>query len=349
MTDRINQVIDHPEIETVVEAMGGLEPAHTYLRQALLNHKNVITANKALVNAFGEELNQLAIQNKVSFLFSAACGGGIPFLPTLVEAMKASSVSAVGGILNGTTNFIIDKMERDHLPFEAALKQAQDLGYAEADPTGDLNGTDTTYKLRLALAVAMKRWVDLDSIDVAGIRTLDACDIAIFKQRQWLIRLLCFGKTGYGRTIAYVEPTLVEQTSDFASIQQNNNLAWFISNGQKTVLTGQGAGSIPTATNILRDLKAVTQKTTHFLSEKMTSDQADNSHVSHSYYVRHDKAIHSDFLNLNAVESWEDDRFRYLITTLIPVHQMHTAMKLLQQSGQVFYAGIALGGDHESL
>jgi len=350
MTEMISDLTSNPKIDTIVEAMGGLEPAHTYLSEALRNGKNVVTANKALVNAFGDELNALAIKNRVSFLFSAACGGGIPYLLTIEEALNKESIVSVGGILNGTTNFIIDKMEREDLPFEEALRQAQALGYAESDPSGDLSGLDTMYKLRLALAVGMGIWVNQDSIDVSGISTLKTQDIDVFKQRHWSIRLLCLGKTGYGKITAFVEPTLVDQDSQFAKIRENNNLAWFKTVSNKTtVLTGKGAGSLPTASNILRDLKVIQNKTEHFLSDKMKTESADNSTESHPYYVRTSKTLSSAFLELNQVESWEDETFIYRITTIIPVKTMHQEMRILNQSGEVFFAGIALGGHHESL
>lgn len=343
MTDQINQLISNPEIDSIVEAMGGLEPAHSYLRQALLNHKNVITANKALINAFGEELNQLALQNKVSFLFSAACGGGIPFLPTLVEAMKTSPVSAVGGILNGTTNFIIDKMERDNLPFEAALKQAQDLGYAEADPSGDLNGTDTMYKLRLALAVSQAVWVDQSSILVAGIQNLKAVDIRFFKEKQWALRLLAHGERKGSSLSACVEPTLLLIASEEATILENNNLAWFkpLGSPHKTVLKGQGAGSIPTATNVVRDLKASLAGPQLFLSSQMKTVRADNDTESGSYYLRVDQSIASDFLNLIGQETWETHPYRMLITREVKTKILHEEVKKLSTQGEVFFAKIA--------
>jgi len=341
MTDQIDQVIANPQIDTIVEAMGGLEPAHGYLRKALLNHKNVITANKALVNAFGQELNQLALQNNVSFVFSAACGGGIPFLPTMVDTLKDSSIQAVGGILNGTTNFIIDKMEREALPFEDALKQAQDLGYAEADPTGDLNGTDTSYKLRLALAVSNRVWVDQNSILVAGIQNLKAEDIKFFNQKQWVLRLLAHGEKGESLS-AVVEPTLLGSTSEEAKILENNNLAWFKTTTDKiTVLTGQGAGSLPTATNVVRDLKAIQNKPQTFLSGLMKFAFADNDTDQGSYYVRTNRSIKSNFLDQHAQESWEEGPYLYTITRCVKTLTIHQEVKKLSQQGEVFFAKIA--------
>jgi hypothetical protein len=161
---------------------------------------------------------------------------------------------------------------------------------------------------------------------------------------------LCFGNSELGKITAYVEPTLVDQASQFARILENNNLAWFktISN-KTTVLTGQGAGSLPTASNILRDLQVIQHKTQRFLSDRMKTESADNSTPSHPYYVRTAKTIRSEFLDSIQAESWEDESFIYRITKALPVKSMHQEMININQSGEVFFAGIALGGHHESL
>lgn len=344
MTDQIRDLIDDPAIDTIVEAMGGLEPAHDYLAKAMIAGKNVVTANKALVNAFGDELNALAIKHQVSFLFSAACGGGIPFLPAMVESLNKHRITSLGGILNGTTNFIIDKMEREALSFEEALKQAQDLGYAEADPIRDLNGTDTRDKLRLAMAVGMKCWIDPDSIDFVGISALKAVDIAIFKTYHGKLRLVCFGHDGHGQTSAYVQPTLVDHKSDYAAILENNNLAWFkTANGETSALTGQGAGSLPTASNIIRDLITIQWGTQVFLNDTMPIKKADNLRDELAYYVRTSKGLHAPFLSDHTSESWEDEFWIFRITSPIKVKTMHREMKELSIQGEVFFAGIKPG------
>lgn len=350
MTDKIDELLLDPSIDTIVEAMGGLDPSYTYLKQALSQGKNVVTANKALVNAHGNELNALAIQNKLSFLFSAACGGGIPFLPTMLQAQEKETIVALGGILNGTTSFIIDKMEREKLTFEAALTQAQSLGYAEADPTGDLNGTDTMYKLRLAVAVGLELWIDQDSIDLAGIESLKAIDIATFEKNHWKLRLLCFGKRENDIISAYVEPTLVNQEDPEALIFDNNNLAWFeTASHQKTTLTGQGAGSIPTATNVLRDLHTILADGGRMLKENFPTQKADNRAECHTYYVRTDQSLKSDFLEKHQAKSWVEGSSQITLTKSIPVRLMHEAMKLLSLENDLFFASIRSGGTHESL
>ncbi len=349
MTDHFESLVNDPAIDTIVEAMGGLEPAFSYLKQALLSGKNVVTANKALVNAHGDELNRLATKNKVSFLFSAACGGGIPYLPSLIQAQQKETILAVGGILNGTTNFIIDKMEREKLSFEAALTQAQTLGYAEADPSGDLNGTDTMYKLRLALAVGLKTWVDLDSIDVAGIQCLKDIDITTFGTNKWKLRLMCFGKLEKDSLTAYVEPTLVSETDPEAFITENNNLAWFeTASHHKTILKGQGAGSLPTATNVLRDLETILVHGGRMLKENIPFQKADNSTEKKCYYVRTSRSVQSAFLDQIQASTWVEGSNRFTLTKPVPVSLMHHEMKKINQQNEVFFASIRQGVHHES-
>jgi homoserine dehydrogenase len=275
MTDQIDDLLNDPQIDVIVEAMGGLIPAYDYIKKAILKGKHVVTANKALINAYGEELNQLAISQNVSLMFSAACGGGIPFLPTMIS--HSTPIRKVGGILNGTTNFIIDKMEREHLSFNDALQQAQASGYAEADPSSDLNGIDTMYKLRLALAIGMHTWIDLESIDEEGIAHLKDSDIKYFTQQKYKCRLMAYGEKTLKGFFACVEPTCVELSSLEALTLENNNLAWFENKDlQRFELSGQGAGGLPTASNVLRDLNSIAEKNSWTLPLVMIEDQADN-------------------------------------------------------------------------
>jgi len=143
MVESIEDLLSDPKIEIVVECLGGIEPARTYIIEALKAKKSVVTANKALINRFGDELDTCAKENGVVLRFSAAVGGGIPYLSTLIEVKKHTQISAIGGILNGTSNFILDKMERESCAFEEAVSEAQTLGYAEQDPSADILGWDS--------------------------------------------------------------------------------------------------------------------------------------------------------------------------------------------------------------
>jgi homoserine dehydrogenase len=337
MTDQIDELLLDPQIEVIVEVLGGLIPAYDYSKKAILNGKHVVTANKALVNAYGQELNQLSIEHNVSFLFSAACGGGIPFLPTMIQ--HTSSIRKVGGILNGTTNFIIDKMERDHLGFNDALKQAQASGYAEADPSSDLDGIDTMYKLRLALAIGMHTWIDLASIDVEGIRYLKDVDIKYFTQQKYKCRLMAYGEKTAKGFLASVEPSLVELSSLEAHTLENNNLAWFENKDlQRFELSGQGAGGIPTAMNILRDLSMIQEKTSWTLPSLMNEDEADNQLDHQNYLIRTPIDLNSSFLEKYTGQSRVFSGVLYRILIDVPVSEMHKEVLRLREKNEVFFA-----------
>jgi len=338
MTDQIDDLLLNPKIDVIVEALGGLIPAYDFVKKAILNKKHVVTSNKALVNAYGDELNTLAISNNVSFLFSAACGGGIPYLATMLQHQTLFQIKKVGGILNGTSNFILDKMERDHLGFNEALKQAQDLGYAEADPSSDLDGIDTMYKLRLALAVATQTWIDLDSIDVEGIRYLKDVDINYFAQQKWKCRLMATGEKSALGFSASVEPTLVELTSLEAMCLENNNLVWFENKDhQRFELTGQGAGGVPTATNILRDLNSILEKNSWMLPTMMNEGQTDNTLDHQNYIVRSDVDVNSDFLEKYTGQSRLFSGVLYRTLYDVPVKAMHEEVKRLREKDELCF------------
>lgn len=349
MTEDAVAVVSNPSIDTVVEVLGGLHPAYELVKQALQNGKHVVTANKALVNAYGDEFKRLAAEHNVSFLFNAACGGGLPYLSSMIDSRVTGSISAVGGILNGTTNFMIDQMERRQLSFAEALAQAQALGYAEADPSGDVDGIDTLNKLRLALVVSSNHWVEVSSVNVEGIRYLDALDIAFLKANGYKVRLLCYGKMSESTRIAVVEPTLVRADESESAILENNNIAWFSHDGQaRQELIGQGAGGLPTAGNILRDLQHIQSQTSSMLPMDSVLVQADNTQAIHPYYVRHSTAMRSASLEALTVEKYVLGDMVYRFTAPVSVARMHTLIHTCREHHPVFFAGILAGGNHES-
>jgi homoserine dehydrogenase len=344
MTDDAMKVVANPAIDTVVEVLGGLHPAYELVKSALMNGKHVVTANKALVNAYGDEFKRLAQTHQVSFLFNAACGGGLPYLSSMIDSREEGSISAVGGILNGTTNFMIDQMERKHLTFEEALHQAQTLGYAEADPSGDIDGIDTLNKLRLALVVSSNRWVEVSSVQVEGIRYLQADDIAFLQANGLKVRLLCYGQMSETRSLAYVEPTLVKADESESAILANNNIAWYSQDGQpRQELIGQGAGGLPTAGNILRDLEHIQRMTSSMLPMDTVLVQADNTQESHPYYVRHALSLRSNALESITVEKYVLGENVYRFTAPVSVRFMHHFVFNCRQHHPVFFAGLLSG------
>jgi homoserine dehydrogenase len=344
MTEDAQRVVANPDIDTVVEVLGGLYPAYELVKTALEHGKNVVTANKALVNAYGDEFKKLASSHGVSFLFNAACGGGLPYLSSMIDSRSTGSISAVGGILNGTTNFMIDQMERKHVTFGEALAQAQALGYAEADPSGDVNGIDTLNKLRLALVVSSNHWVEVSSVNVEGIGTLEACDITFLQANGFKVRLLCYGQMSDVSRVAYVEPTLVNADESESAILENNNIAWFTSEDQsRHELIGQGAGGTPTAGNILRDLQHIQQSTSSMLPMDTVLVQADNSSVHHPYYIRHASTLRSSVLDALTTEKYVLGETVYRFTEPISVARMHCLITSFRPQHTVFFAGLLSG------
>ena len=281
----IKLIVEDPSIDTVVEAMGGLHPAYEFVRAAIENGKNVVTSNKALVCSFYDELLPLAKEKGVSFRSTAAVGGGIGWLSELERARRVQQLKEVGGIMNGTCNYILDNMTRKGLDYGEALSQAQKLGYAEADPSTDVDGVDTWHKVILSSNIAFGVTVDKTTVPVAGIRNIQAQDVENFKAHGLVCKLISTGKrTEKGYSI-YVQPTLVKSGDLEAAVPMNYNLITFVGEtSDRMSFYGQGAGRYPTAYNVVQDLVDVLEGKSFYApyGEKVESD----SSVELTWYVR---------------------------------------------------------------
>ena len=337
-TDSMERILMDGSIGAVVETMGGEEPAFSYVSAALRAGKHVVTANKALVAAHGLELARLARENGAAFLFSAACGGGVPFLHNLSLATQSDRVLTLGGILNGTTNYMLDAMQRRDLTYAQALADAQELGYAEADPTADVSGLDALRKIMLACAVAFDR-LPGEGLLHEGIEHFTAEDAADLKARGLACRLVGRGGMAGERVYAFVEPTLFAEGAAERSVLDNYNLARYEAKcAGPIVLMGQGAGRYPTASAVLRDLSDVLQGKRAMLSPTCQSARADNSGCGHRYYVRIPAALAREFPGADAAESGGIVR---LVTQPMTVLEMHEKAAALRQAGaELFFAGI---------
>ena len=337
-TDSMERILMDGSIGAVVETMGGEEPAFSYVSAALRAGKHVVTANKALVAAHGLELARLARENGAAFLFSAACGGGVPFLHNLSLATQSDRVLTLGGILNGTTNYMLDAMQRRDLTYAQALADAQELGYAEADPTADVSGLDALRKIMLACAVAFDR-LPGEGLLHKGIEAFTAEDAADLKARGLVCRLVGRGGMAGERVYAFVEPTLFPEGAAERSVLDNYNLARYEAKcAGPIVLMGQGAGRYPTASAVLRDLSDVLQGKRAMLSPTCQSARADNSGCGHRYYVRIPAALAREFPGADAAESGGIVR---LVTQPMTVLEMHEKAAALRQAGaELFFAGI---------
>lgn len=337
-TDSMERILMDGSIGAVVETMGGEEPAFAYVSAALRAGKHVVTANKALVAAHGLELARLARENGAALLFSAACGGGVPFLHNLSLATQSDRVLTLGGILNGTTNYMLDAMQRRDLTYAQALADAQELGYAEADPTADVSGLDALRKIMLACAVAFDR-LPGEGLLHEGIEAFTAEDAADLKARGLVCRLVGRGGMAGDQVYAFVEPTLFAEGAPERSVLDNYNLARYEAKcAGPIVLMGQGAGRYPTASAVLRDLSDVLQGKRAMLSPTCQSARADNSGCGHRYYVRIPAALAREFPGADAAESGGIVR---LVTQPMTVLEMHEKAAALRQTGaKLFFAGI---------
>ena len=339
----LNEIIADPSVDAVAEVMGGVEPAFSYAMAAIRAGKHFVTSNKALVAARGVELFHAANEQGVAFLFSAACGGGVPFLHNLARAVKTDEILSVGGILNGTTNFMLDRMQSSDMDYADALKQAQRLGYAEADPTADVTGLDALRKIMLACAVA---WSVLpqEGLLNEGIDSLSAADVADFVARGRTCRLIASGcRAADGRIAAYVEPVLLSAGEAECAVLKNFNLARYEGkNAGSIAMIGQGAGRWPTASAVLRDLSGIDEGETAMFPADVCNGAADNAAECHAYYVRLPSACRG---RLPAAEVLSDtDGVLRLITGKMSVAAMHAAAKALRAEGcGVFFAALREG------
>lgn len=330
--------------ELVIECMGGVDPAFEFASKCIQAGKNFISSNKALVAAHGIELAAMAREKGVSFLFSAACGGAIPILQNLCLARKSDSILWAGGILNGTTNFILDSMDRRGLLFDDALSEARALGYAEADPTADISGMDTMRKIMLISMVAYDVLPNSD-YNLEGIQSVSDKDFAVANAMGYTIRLM--GRCGLsqsGRLYAYVQPVLCPATDIFAGVRKNTNLAQY--QGQSSGLmgfSGQGAGRYPTASAILRDVWSVLAGQKQMLDEKCLVGFArnDSAECEKSFFVRIDEDLEKQLEEKVGIERIvrKSDCFSFVITRTVSVRDMHDAVSELRRGGRnIFFA-----------
>ena len=248
-------IFDDPEVAVVVEVMGGIDPAFDWICRALASGKDVVTANKALLAERGAELFAVAREHGRAIAFEAAVAGGIPIVQALGVGLAANQVSAIAAIVNGTCNFILTAMNRDGLPYDQALKQAQELGYAEADPTMDVDGTDTAHKLAVLAQLAFGATVTTKEIARAGIDRLQPADIAYAAELGYVVKLLALADQTEGGLLLRVAPTLVKRGTPLADVQGPYNAVRVVGDAVgDTLFYGRGAGAMPTASAVVGDL-----------------------------------------------------------------------------------------------
>ena len=255
LTHDFNDIAQDDDIDIVVEVMGGVRPAYDFVKTCLETGKSVVTSNKALVAAHGPELLKIAAQNRVNFMFEASVGGGIPIIRPLLRSLTADDILEITGILNGTTNFILTKMYNEGSAFEPTLKEAQALGYAEADPTADIEGHDPCRKIAILTALTNGRFVDFQDIKCTGITGISAVDIAFAKALGRKIKLFGSSFKQDGVTYAEVAPAMIGPDHPLYAVDDVMNAIMVRGNMLGDVMFyGAGAGSLPTASAVVSDI-----------------------------------------------------------------------------------------------
>lgn len=255
LTNDWNAILEDSQIQIVIELMGGLEPAKTYILEALRAGKHVVTANKDLVAVDGKEILDTAQEKGCDFLFEAAVAGGIPIISPLKQCLAGNHMTEVIGIVNGTTNFILTKMTQEGMEFEEALCLATELGYAEADPTADIEGLDAGRKVAILASVAFNSRVTLSDVDIEGITKITATDILYAKEMGCDIKLLGVARNTEDGIEAYVNPMLIASSHPLASVNDSYNAVFVHGDAvEDAMFFGRGAGELPTASSVVGDV-----------------------------------------------------------------------------------------------
>ena len=288
------EIVNNPEIDIIVEVIGGIEPAYELLKTAVENKKHIVTANKELLAKKGQELFELANKNNVTILYEAAIAGGIPIIMPIKTTLAGNKINKIEAILNGTTNYILTKMEKEGVSYEQVLSEAQKLGYAETDPTGDVEGYDSAYKIATLATIALNQRVDINKIYREGITQISAKDMQFAKELGYKIKLIALAHlTEDNKADVRVHPMLVSQKDCLASINGVTNSV--VLEGfpvGRVMFAGPGAGEFPTASSVLGDILAIASslgssnmlpfmKCTH----EVNAQQIDIKDTVNKYYI----------------------------------------------------------------
>ena len=329
------KILDDPEIKIIVELIGGETIAKSIIIEAFKSGKSVVTANKALIAKHGVELFQIAKENKVSFLFEAAVGGGIPIITPLMESLVANTVTEIKGIMNGTSNYILTKMKNETLSFDEALSLASAKGYAEADPTYDVDGIDAGHKINILASLAYGGSIKFKDMKLSGIRNISTIDIFAANQLNMTIKLIASSKLLSDTSAQIsVEPTLVSNTEILAKVDDVYNAIETIgSYTDKTLFYGKGAGMDPTASAVVADIvKIVTRshiESDYFFNSTKVFNIVDSDEIKDTFYIR----VSNDFdIEHSPFEiSNEIDNFYIIISEGFSRNEINEIIKDVQE------------------
>jgi len=292
LTDNYKKILEDSEIKLVVELIGGETLAKDIIIQAFKSKKSVVTANKALIAKHGVELFQIAKENGVSFLFEAAVGGGIPIVTPLMESLVANTVTEIKGIMNGTSNYILTKMKEENLSFEEALSIASAKGYAEADPTYDVDGIDAGHKINILASLAYGGSIKFKDMQISGIREINTLDIFSANQLNSTIKLIASSKlVSEDSAQISVEPVIISNNEILAKVDDVYNAIETIgSYTGRTLFYGKGAGMDPTASAVVADIVKIATinhiESDYFFNSTKIINIVDANTVKDNYYIR---------------------------------------------------------------
>jgi len=334
----IEKVVADKSVSIVAEFFGGIEPAKTFLIKCLLAGKSIVTANKELFSKHWAELEAAAKKGKAGLYFEASCVGGVPIIRTLTQSMQGNDIQSLMGIVNGTTNFILSKMADEGQEYEDVLKEAQCLGYAEADPTSDVEGYDSTYKLSILSSLAFHTKVPIDKIYREGISRVSKEDIAYGKRFGYTLKLLAIAKKTDGKIEARVHPAFIPDDHPLASVKGSFNAVHIVGdNVGDIMLYGRGAGDLPTGSAIVSDIVFAAKQSkpqyTTFKNSDEVSDRGFSKDFLCEYYIRMSV---NDVSGVLAKIAGVFAKFNVSINTMIQESQGGTAkiIFLLHKTGE---------------
>ena len=294
LTTDFSDIINDAEINIVVDVMGGENPARQYMLQALQAKKHVITANKDVVALHGREMFEAATAHKVDFMFEASVGGGIPIIRPLKQCLTANKITEVMGIVNGTTNYMLTKMSNEGMDYTQVLKEAQEKGYAESDPTADVGGLDAARKLAILSSIAFNTKVSLNDVYVEGITKITPDDIKYAKELGYVVKLLAIAKDNVDNGIEVrVHPAFISNKHPLSAVNDVFNAIYINGNAVgEAMFYGRGAGSLPTASAVVADVIDVARNIVHDMSGRILCTCFEDKKIASidesisSYYIR---------------------------------------------------------------
>ncbi len=293
LTTDWNEIINDPSIKVIVELMGGIEPARTYVSEGLKKGKHIVTANKDLLAEYGEEIFELSKKVKLDLYFEASVAGGIPIIAPLKQSLASNDIKEVMGIVNGTTNYILTRMLKDGMSYEEALKGAQELGYAEADPTADVGGYDAARKIAILASIAFHTRVKLKDVYVEGITGITPEDLRHAAELGYVIKLLGIAREENNEIEARVHPVLVPVKHPLAGVNDSFNAVYVYGDAVgETMFFGRGAGRMPTASSVMGDVVEVVNNIVNDCNGRVTCTCYEKKkikpiqEVSSNFYLR---------------------------------------------------------------